>query len=129
MGMNLGAVTTPSRVWPRRGRTERRVAKLTSMRFRRGLATGLRRVLKQAEQPPAVFSSKVPLRRREIFATRALIEDLAVHLDDESAVAPRGVALVERLLTFGGSPLYAPHPDGALEADLRHARAALLLEV
>ena len=48
-------------------------------------------------------------------------------MEGSEPVSVRGVALVERLLTWGGSPLYAPHHDGALEADLRHARAALLL--
>jgi hypothetical protein len=141
--MNLGIVTTPSRVLLSRGKLDRliaegakpaespelarRAAKLTSKRFRRGLAAGLLGVLDAAEEPPAVFSSSIPLRRREILAARRLIHDLAGHLDADDPVAPRGVALVERLLTFGGSPLYAPHPDGALDADLRHARAALLL--
>ena len=69
----------------------------------------------------------MPLRRSEILSSRALIDELAAHLDADDPVAARGVALVDRLLTWGGSPLYAPHPDGALEADLRHARAALLL--
>ena len=75
-----------------------------------------------------MFSSAIPLRRGEILANRTLIQDLAAHLQSDDPVTPGGVALVERLLTFGGSPLYAPHPDGALEADLRHARAALLLD-
>ena len=39
----------------------------------------------------------------------------------------RGVALVERLLTDGGSPLYTPHPPGELELAVRRANAALLL--
>jgi hypothetical protein len=40
---------------------------------------------------------------------------------------PGGVLLVRLLLRDGGSPLYAPAPDGALEFELRRARAALLL--
>ena len=39
----------------------------------------------------------------------------------------RGVAMVERLLTDGGSPLYAACTTAHLEEALRHARSALLL--
>ena len=75
-----------------------------------------------------MFSSAIPLRRGEILSAQRLIDEIAEHLEADGPVTPQGVALVERLLTFGGSPLYAPHPEGALEADLRHARAALLLD-
>ena len=40
--------------------------------------------------------------------------------------APRGVALVQRLLTDGDSPLYTPYPAGELELAVRHANTALL---
>ena len=142
--MDFATVTTTPRVWLRRGKLDRliaegtspqadpevakRAAQLTSARYRRGLATGLLRLVDAAEEAPAVFSSSVPLRRGEILTNRALIQDLAAHLRSDDPVTPRGVALVERMLTWGGSPLYAPHLDGALEADLRHARAALLLD-
>ena len=141
--MDLQAVTTTPRIWLRRGRLDRliaagarpaenpdlarRAAQLSSMRFRRGLAVGLRRVIEAAEEPPSAMSSSVPLRRSEILAARALIDDVARHLEDGVPVTPRGVALVERLLTDGGSPLYARRPAGGLEADLRHARTTLLL--
>lgn len=142
--MHLGTVTTPPRVLLRREKLDRllaegadptdspelacRAEQLTSTRVRRGFAAGLLRVLDAAEEPPAVFSSSVPLRRGEILANGALIQDLATHLDADDPVTPRGVALVEHLLTWGGSRLYAPHLEGTLEADLRHARAALLLD-
>jgi hypothetical protein len=41
--------------------------------------------------------------------------------------AARGVALVQRLLTDGDSPLYMPYPSGELDLAVRHANAALLL--
>ena len=44
-----------------------------------------------------------------------------------SGTQPRGVALVQRLLTDGDSPLYAPYPAGELELAVRHANTALLL--
>jgi hypothetical protein len=39
----------------------------------------------------------------------------------------RGVALVDNLLTDGGSPLYTESRDETLDGAIRHARAALLL--
>lgn len=105
VAMNLGTVKSQPRIWLRRGRLDRMIAE--------GVGS--------AESP------ELARRATEIRTTHALIENLATHLDDEGPVTPRGVAVVERLLTWGGSPLYAPHPDGALDADLRHARAALLL--
>ena len=53
----------------------------------------------------------------------AIAEDLLS--DDE--LSPRGIALVEDLLTDGSSPIYLPTYEGALHAQLTHARAALHL--
>ncbi len=141
--VNLATVATDTRVWLHRGRLDtllargerpdasaelrRRAEQLGSPKCRKGLAVSLRNALKAAHEPPATFSSRAPLSRQEIRACASLIEEVAAHLEGPEPVSVRGVALVERLLSWGGSPLYAPHLDGALEGDLRHARAALLL--
>jgi hypothetical protein len=105
-----------------------RAEQLCSERNRRILARGLERVIDAAEERPHPHSSAVPLRRAEILTERALLLGLAAELRDMSQdVNVRGVALVERLLTDGGSPLYAPSTKQSLDGAIRQARAALLL--
>jgi hypothetical protein len=133
----------PARVWLQRGALDRRLAhgadpnatpalsrrarQLTSRRCRAGLAEGLRNVVDAAEEPPRGYSAAVPVRRREILAERefmiAIVEDLLS--DDE--LSPRGIALVEQMLTDGRSPLFVGDPEGDLHGALTHARAALHL--
>jgi hypothetical protein len=74
------------------------------------------------------YSAAVPLRRAAILRERAGLLGLAADLRDTgSEVNARGVALVERLLSAGGSPLYVESEQQTLEGATRHARAALLL--
>ena len=104
-----------------------RESKLTSQRHRRELADGLRRTVKAAESPPRPLSSAVPVQRRAVLAARGQIERLAEDLVETGDVQPRGIVLVETLLTDGTSPLYCPGPEAELDLAVRHARAALLL--
>ena len=78
---------------------------------RRILATSLERVIDAAEEPPRLIGLAAELR------------------DTGTPVNVRGVALVDNLLTDGGSPLYAESADETLEGAIRHARAALLLSL
>ena len=106
----------------------RRAEQLTSERNRRVVASGLERVIEAAEEPPSRYSSAVPLRRAEILSERTGLLGLAAELRDTSQdVNVRGVALVERLLTDGGSPLYTSSANETLDGAIRQARAALLL--
>jgi hypothetical protein len=105
----------------------RRDAHLTSPRGRRKLAGGLRRVLRAAEGPPAPLSPTVPVQREEVLACRAEIEQLASELCGPGDVQPRGVRLINHLLTNADSPLFNPATAGGLDRAVRHARAALLL--
>lgn len=105
----------------------RRAQQLTSNEFRLTLAAGLTRILKDAERPRTALTAAVPLQRREIIASRADIARLVQDLRGPDDVQPRGVALVDELITSGDSPLYAPGPEGALDRALRRAHAALLL--
>ena len=141
--MHLGTHHTP-RVWLRRGKLDRLIAEGPVSRTRRSrsgrrssprpaTAMASRSAFAECSRPPR---SPRPCSRprsrcagaRSCSAAPADRRDLAEDLRGRWIRSrPAGVSLVERLLTWGGSPLYAPHPDGALEADLRHARAALLL--
>ncbi len=141
--MTSPTLIQPARVWLRRSSLDRRIAlgadphespelarragQLRSPRFRAGLAAGLRRMVEAAEEPRPVLTSQVPLNRREIRAERELFVELARDLTCSDSVSPRGVALVERLLTDSYSPCYATSRAGELRLALRHARAALHL--
>lgn len=132
----------------------RRAAQLTSSRHRRSLAVGIERALREAERPRRALSPAVPLQRHAILRARVPLARLAAELrgDDPESLsgarpalstgdpatgsiedmtdelfAARGVALVQRLLTDGDSPLYTPYPSGELELAVRHANAALLM--
>ena len=106
----------------------RRAEQLTSLRRRRALAAALNRALREAEAPPAPFTAAVPVRRREIRKTRDEIEQLARDLLAPGEVRPRGVVLVQNMLTHGESPLFTASPDGALQRAVRQARSALHVE-
>jgi hypothetical protein len=139
--MTTSSLIRPARVWLRKGsldsrlaagadpaaspELERRARQLASPRFRAGLAASIRNLIDAAEEPPRGLSSAVPLRRREILRDRELLLELAADLELGDDLRPRGIALVERLLTDGtNSPVYA---DGNLHEELGRARAALHL--
>jgi hypothetical protein len=132
------------RVWFRRGALDRRLARgadpsecaqlarrarqLTSRRIRAGLAEGILNLLEAAEEPQRSLTAAVPLQRREIVAERGLLLTIAEDLRSEDELSPRGVALVEQLLTDGESPFYgAQAVDGGVHDALIHAHAALHL--
>jgi hypothetical protein len=105
-----------------------RTRRLTSPQSRQRLARAIERLIEDAHAvSPPLRGSAAPINRDEVERCRGLLEEVATELRDAEAVAPRGIALVESLLRDGGSPVYAPDVEGALEPTLRHARAALLL--
>jgi hypothetical protein len=99
----------------------------TSRRHRRLLATSIRHVVDDAQEPPRGLSSRVPLARGEILQERVLLLELASDLCGDDEVSPHGVALVERLLTDGASPIYRGAGPGTLRGAVVHARAALYM--
>jgi hypothetical protein len=133
----------PARVWLRRGTLDsslahgadpsatrelsRRARQLTSRRSRAALAQGIRNLIDAAEEPRRGYTAAVPVQSREILSERTFLLELADELAGEDKLSPRGIALVEGLLTDGTSPVYAPSPEGALHAALTHARATLHL--
>ncbi len=92
---------------------------LTSARYRRALATSLRRMLAasavqqasphpmaEARSPLAAFRPHVPLRRDLIARSAPELSGLASCLTVPRPVPACGVALVSQLLTDGCGPLY-----------------------
>jgi hypothetical protein len=141
--MNSAGIFEPARVWLQRGALDRRIAhgadpsaspelgrrarQLTSRRTRAGLAAGLRRVVEEADCPQRSYSAAVPVHRRQVLRERGFLVAIAEDLLSDDELSPRGIALVERLLRDGSSPLYSPTYEEALHAQLTHARAALHL--
>ncbi len=133
----------PARVWLRRGALDREIARgadltrtpglarrarqLASPRCRRGIAQGLRNLVDAAQEPDRVLSAAVPIQRKQILSEQGFLLQLAVDLESDEAVSPRGVALLDRLLTDGESPFYTPTPAGSVHDALIHAHAALHL--
>ncbi len=141
--MNSAGIFEPARVWlqrgpstggspsaptPRRARElNRRARQLTSHRCRAGFAAGIRNILEEADYPQRFYSAAVPVHRREVLRERGFLVAIAEDLLSDDELSPRGIALVEELLTDGSSPIYSPSYEGALHARLTHARAALHL--
>jgi len=106
----------------------RRAGQLTSVRSRRSLAAGIRRVTADAELPAPALSAAVPIQRRAILRARHGLERIAAELAADEPVRLAGIARVQLLLTEGSSPLYTALPDGALDEAVAQAWAALLLD-
>jgi uncharacterized protein with von Willebrand factor type A (vWA) domain len=142
--MTTSSPIQPLRVWLRRGSLDRSLAagedpgaspelsrrarQLASRRCRCGLAASIRNLLDAAEERPRAFTAAVPIQRHAILGERQMMVQLAADLESDDELKPRGIALVERLLIDGGSPVYASSPDGALHGALVHAHAALYLD-
>ena len=102
-------------------------AKPVSRRRRRRLAKGLRNLVHAAEHPVRGLTAAVPLERGQVLAESDFLLQLAIELESEDELDPRGIARVETLLTDAESPAYAPSAPGSLHAALIHAQAALYL--
>jgi hypothetical protein len=111
----------------REWRRNRRARHLTSPRFRAELAASIRNLLDAAEVPPRGYTAAAPIQREAILAERELLLEIAADLESDDELKPRGVALVERLLVDGSSPVYAGGTDRALHGAVVQARAALHL--
>jgi hypothetical protein len=104
---------------------ELRALKLTTPRARRRLAAGLAGALRRARDTHASVSSAVRPHAAEVIAARAVFAALDRRLREEQPVTPRGMAMLQELLTDGAGPLYQPSEPGALGSRLRAAAAAL----
>jgi hypothetical protein len=101
--------------------------RLVSVRERETLARSLRQCLQDAREgddSAVMFSSRVRVHRRNVLAAEDLIDAVTMRLHSPRPVSPRGMALLRRLLTDGGSPLYELG-SGDIEVRLAAALATL----
>jgi hypothetical protein len=118
-----------------------RAMALTSMEFRRDLATSLQRILTAAgeaavlrPQPvtgrsplAAARSPRVPLRLARISQSAPRLAELARQLAGPGPVPVRGVAMLSQLLADGTGPLYRQASRDDLGAIIERAADALTL--
>jgi hypothetical protein len=101
----------------------RRIAELTSFHERTRIAKSLLGAVRDAGHPGISAS---PLSRRAVVECADELTELAQRLSDlDRPVAPRGVVLALRLLTDGGSALYARDRSAELPFAVARIRAAL----
>ena len=111
-----------------------RAMQLTSMKFRRDLATSVQRVLAAAGQPPAgtpspaaaVRPPRFPLRQAPISQLAVPLATLASSLAAPGPVPVQGVAIVSQLLADGAGPLYCAACGDDLGDVIENATQALL---
>ncbi|MHC9295933.1 hypothetical protein ACRCUN_26020 [Mycobacterium sp. LTG2003] len=101
-----------------------RAARLTSIAEREAIARTLRRAVHDAADHRLVFSSRIPLHRKNIEAAEPVIDAITLRLHSPLPVSPRGMARLVRLLRDGAGPLYA-YGRGDLAGRLGAALAAL----
>jgi hypothetical protein len=101
-----------------------RAGELTSPRLRSMLARSLRHIEREAKG--ATRPGPVPLNTRALRCHTDLVCALRERLEDQAhPVSPRGMVLVDRLLTEPGSPLHSHVPDTVLAEAMNKALAAL----
>jgi hypothetical protein len=91
-----------------------RAEQLVSIRHRRRLAAWIERVVDEADAPRPSFSAVLMAARDQVAEARTSLLFLAHVLRHAEPIGPRGVAIVDRLLTDGGSVLYVGGVRGAL---------------
>ena len=98
-------------------------------RRRRLLASGIFKLVDDAERPPGPLSPAAPLQRDAILSSRNDLLGLAHALADTAEpVNDQGLGLVEQLLRDDSSPVYAPLGEAALDEAVRNARATLAVD-
>jgi hypothetical protein len=103
-----------------------RAAQLTSWRNRKRLARTLGRTIAEAHGPAMTRSRVVIIRRAAVLDAEAAITAMIERLGSAKPVEPKGMAIIERMITNAGqSPLYGPSEPGALDRLIRTATAAL----
>lgn len=105
-----------------------RAAQLRSPRHRRRLAAWLERLVGDSEVSWSGMSAAVPIFREQVSEARDSLLRLAKVLRDAGRIRPRGVAMVERLLTDADSVVYTKTARGAVELQVQAALGALVEE-
>jgi hypothetical protein len=99
-----------------------RAGQLRSARHRRRLAVSVERLAGEADAAQAPgFTSAVPVVREQVADARDSLLFLAHLLRRAERVRPVGIAMVQRLLTDGGSVLYTDTANGAVELQVQAA--------
>jgi hypothetical protein len=105
-----------------------RLELLLSREYRARIAEALRRLVAAAAGRPGEWRWFELASRPEVREMDGELLELARQLEQDDDARPRGVILASRLITDGAtSPVYWPTTRAALEAWIKHARAALSL--
>jgi hypothetical protein len=110
-----------------------RAVQLTSLKYRRDLATSLQRILTAAGQPPAgmpsrtaaVHPPRISLCLARISRSAGPLGKLAGSLAAPGPVPVQGVAMVSQLLADGAGPLYQEDCGDDLDSIVEKATWAL----
>jgi hypothetical protein len=103
-----------------------RARQLTSRRYRRGLARGLRRLVADAYDPTPLRPPPVPpVNHHAVQEAREPLLTLSRRLAECESPGPRAVALASYLVCDFDSPAYRS-AAGATVADLAHAALSAL---
>jgi hypothetical protein len=100
-----------------------RARELTGTRHRHALAAETRRLSRELDATS--LPGAVPLNRAVVRPFQPELEALALLLDGDQPVGPRGVLLVENLLSDPSGPLYDRGAASRLEPTLRRALTVL----
>jgi hypothetical protein len=100
-----------------------RATQLTGGRSRRRLADGLGRLLVDARRPGALSSAVHP--RANLIRSEAVLDALQRRLRSDERLSPKGLAMLHRMLTDMGSPLYAAADGYELSSVLRLVAASM----
>jgi len=99
-----------------------RARQLRSQRNRSRLASWIERLIAESETPPPpCLTTRVSIAGEKVVEARDQLQVLAQVLRHDEQARPRGIAMVERLLTDGGSVLYRETVRGALALQVRAA--------
>jgi hypothetical protein len=102
-----------------------RAARLTSERSRQRLAAWIEEILARVSRPARSPSVVVEPDRDEVWTAAAQLARVRELLRSDTPVYARGVAMLERVLSDGGSALYLPVERGQLSHELVLIIAAL----
>lgn len=102
-----------------------RARQITTTRYRRGLASGLRHLVADADQPRVPRGSLAPpVNRSAVQAARDPLLRLAGRVVESKDPCPRAIALASYLVCDPGSPAYTP--SAATVADLAETALAAI---
>ena len=105
-----------------------RAAQLCSSRHRRRLAGSVERLARDSEIHSRMgLTSAVPIVREQVEEARDSLLRLAAVLREGEQVRPRGVAMVQRLLTDADSFVYTRSARGVVELQVQAAPRALAM--